>query len=282
MKYAFNTWCYSSFPSWLPAYPLDTVIDRLADIGYDGIEIGCAAPHAWPDYLDAPSRSAIRERLEARRLAAASLLPAPGGGPGANPASILERERDWTREHYKAVVDLAADLGASRVLYIAGWQISGVTRSQAWAWSLETLKAVAAHAETKGVTICVEPTPADSNLIETPDQALEMMDAAGHSNIKVMFDTFHALYRNEDPVDAVRRMGSHLDHVHMSDHDRLAPGSGGMDFRPVMEALLEAGFEGFVTMEVGFTARSAHPDSIARRSFEHLRGLESQLLGQGR
>jgi len=23
MKYAFNTWAYSSFPAWLPCYPLD-------------------------------------------------------------------------------------------------------------------------------------------------------------------------------------------------------------------------------------------------------------------
>ena len=27
---------------------LDEAIRRLARIGYDGIEIGCAAPHAWP------------------------------------------------------------------------------------------------------------------------------------------------------------------------------------------------------------------------------------------
>ncbi len=27
-KYAFNTWCYGSFPVWVPAYPLDEVIRR--------------------------------------------------------------------------------------------------------------------------------------------------------------------------------------------------------------------------------------------------------------
>ena len=43
-KYAFNTWVYGSFPVWVPSYPLDEVIRRLARIGYDGIEIGCAAP----------------------------------------------------------------------------------------------------------------------------------------------------------------------------------------------------------------------------------------------
>ena len=30
MKYAFNTWAYSSFPVWVPSYPLDETIRRLA------------------------------------------------------------------------------------------------------------------------------------------------------------------------------------------------------------------------------------------------------------
>ncbi|URJ46957.1 hypothetical protein MF628_001541 [Paenibacillus polymyxa] len=41
---SFNTWAYSSFPSWVPSYPLEEVIKRLSGFGYDAIEIGCAAP----------------------------------------------------------------------------------------------------------------------------------------------------------------------------------------------------------------------------------------------
>jgi len=279
VKYAFNTWCYGSFPVWLPSYPLPEVVARLARIGYDGIEIGCAAPHAWPNYLGPEQRAAIRSSLNDNRLAAASLLPAPGGGPGANPASSIAEERQWTERHYCDVVDLAADLGASRVLYIAGWQIFGTSRRDAWRTTLQTLTAVAAHAETRGVTLCVEPTSADSNLIESADQALELVAECGKANVKVMFDTFHALYRNEDPADYVPRMRDHLDHVHFADYDRLPPGSGGMDFRPVMEALLDVGFAGYVTMEIGFTSRAVHPDSIARKALVHLRQLEAAIQG---
>ena len=56
MKLAFNTWVYSGFPVWVPSYPLEEVIKRLARIGYDGIEIGAAAPHAFPDYLSTDRR----------------------------------------------------------------------------------------------------------------------------------------------------------------------------------------------------------------------------------
>ena len=37
MKLAFNTWVYSSFPVWVPSYPLTDTIERIARIGYDGI-----------------------------------------------------------------------------------------------------------------------------------------------------------------------------------------------------------------------------------------------------
>ena len=56
IKLACNTWMYSSFPAWLPAYPIDYAIERLASIGYDGIELGCASPIAYPPYVNDDDR----------------------------------------------------------------------------------------------------------------------------------------------------------------------------------------------------------------------------------
>jgi len=276
-KYAFNTWCYGSFPVWVPAYPLDEVIRRLARIGYDGIEIGCAAPHAWPAHLDAGRRRALRDLMAGENLACASLLPAPGGGPGNNPASPLPEERSATVAHYKEVVDLAADLGAERVLYIAGWRIFGTEQAQAYAWSLEVLQQIANHAEGRGVTICIEPTSADSNLIDTADEALQLRADCGRANVRVMFDTYHALYRNEPSSDYVYKMGSQLGHVHFADTDRLPPGEGAVDWFGVMQALRDVKFEGYVTMEVGFNTRRAEPDRYARASLAYLKSIEKTL-----
>ena len=87
MKPSFNTWVYSSFPVWVSAYPLEEVIKRIARIGYDGIEIGAASPHAYPEYLTKERRREIRQILDDNGLAVSSMLPAPGGGPGFNVAS---------------------------------------------------------------------------------------------------------------------------------------------------------------------------------------------------
>jgi len=276
-KYAFNTWCYGSFPVWVPAYPLDEVIRRLARIGYDGIEIGCAAPHAWPAHLDANRRRAIRDLMQGEGLACTSLLPAPGGGPGNNPASPLPEERSATIAHYKDVVDLAADLGAERVLYIAGWRVFGTEQAQALEWSVQALREVADHAAKKGVVICIEPTSADSNLVDTAGEALQMRAQSERSNVRVMFDTYHALYRNEPSSDYVYEMGSYLGHVHFADTDRLPPGEGAVDWFGVMQALNDVGFDGYVTMEIGFNTRRAEPDRYARSALGYLKALEKTL-----
>ena len=52
------------FPTWLPSYTLDETIRRLAQIGYQRFEIGCAAPHAWPAYMTTEGGKKIRKRAE--------------------------------------------------------------------------------------------------------------------------------------------------------------------------------------------------------------------------
>ena len=277
MKYAFNTWAYSSFPAWLPCYPLDEAIRRIAAIGYDGVEIGCAAPHAWPAYLSKERRAELRNLLEASGLQAVSLLPTPGGGPGFNPASPLPEEREATIRYYNEVIDLASDLGAKKVLYIAGWQIFGTSRQQAWDRTKNCLDQIASHADKKGITIVVEPTAAATNLIETADDAMELMRSVARDNVKVMFDTLHALYRNEIPADYVRAMRDDLVHIHVSDSNRVIPGEGRVDWIGLMQALNECGYDGYLTMEIGLDSRTADPDQIARTALKFLKGIESQL-----
>lgn len=277
MKYAFNTWVYGSFPVWVPSYTLDEVIRRLARFGYDGIEIGCAAPHAWPAHLSAARRRELRDMMQSEGLPAISLLPAPGGGPGNNAASPIPEERKTTLDHYKEVVDLAADLGAKLVLYIAGWLVFGTTREDGFRHSLECLTQLAQHAATRGITIVVEPTSADSNLIETADDALELMRATGQPNVKVMFDTYHVMYRNEVSSDYVYAMAPHLAHIHFADTDRQAPGDGEVNWRSVMQAVKDVRYDGHLTMEIGFHTRRADPDRYAYRALSYLKALEREL-----
>jgi protein FrlC len=203
------------------------------------------------------------------------MLPAPGGGPGFNVASPSAEERRNTIEQYKKVIDLCSEWGGKTVIYVAGWQIFGTSRAQAWEWSRQALTEVGRYAADQGVTMVIEPTPVDSNLVESCDDAIEMMHDVGAPNVKLMFDTIHAMYRNEVPTDYVYQMGSDLKHVHLSDVDRLPPGAGRGDFVALVAALQEIGYDGYLAMEIGFNRRDVEPDKVARQAYEYMKPLVS-------
>lgn len=273
MKLSFNTWPYASFPVWLPAYTLEETIKRIARIGYDGIEIGAASPHAYPPTLSDDRRKLIKQVLSDEGIALSSMLPALSGGPGHNVASPIPEERRLTIDHYKDVIELTAFWGGKTVLYIPGWTVFGTTRKQGWAWSVEALRELAPVCAKHNVTLAIEPTSYDSNLIDTADHAVELMEEVNHPNVKLMFDTFHVLYRREVLTDYAYRMGEHLHHIHLSDEDRLAPGQGRGDYPSLIACLKEIGFDGYLTMEIGFDRRDVEPDLVARQAHDYLRSL---------
>ena len=103
------------------------------------------------------------------------------------------------------------------------------------------------------------------------------MRSVTRKNVKVMLDTLHAIYRNDIPADYVRVMGKDLAHVHASDKNRLLPGEGRVDWLGFMQALSEAEFDGFITMEIGIDSRMADPDQIARTALTFLKEVEARL-----
>lgn len=280
MKISYNTWSYSSFFVWVPSYTLDETIKRVASLGYDGIEIGAAAPHAYPAYLGADRRAQVRDLLQEHDIALSSMLPAPSGGPGNNPASPYVEERRATIEHYKELAELVAMWGGKTLIYLPGWTIFGTSRRQAWAWSREVLTEVAHAIAHTGVTLVIEPTSHDTNLCVSADDAIELMQDVNLPNVKLMFDTFHVHYSREVNTDYVYKMGADLRHIHISDNDRLPPGQGVVDFPAIIDAVIDIGFDGYLTMETGFHRRGIEPDQDAREGIEYLRPLVERKLAE--
>jgi fructoselysine 3-epimerase len=273
MKLSFNTWPYASFPVWVPAYTLEDTIERIAKIGYEGIEIGAGSPHAYPPCLTKERRKHIRKVLDDNGIALSSMLPALSGGPGHNLTSPIPEERRHTIDHYKDLVELTAEWGGKIVLYIPGWIIFGTTFKQAWEWSTAALSEIADKAAKFDVTLVIEPVSFDTNFVDKGEEAIEMMEEVNKPNVKLMFDTFHTLYRKEPSSDYIYRMGKNLHHIHISDNNRLPPGQGRGDFISVINALKDIDFDGYLTMELGFDRRDIEPDFVARQSYEYLKPL---------
>lgn len=271
MKLAFNTWVYSSYGAVIPSYPLEETIKRIARIGYEGIEIGAGSPHAYPKHTNPQRRRDVKKLLDDVGLKVSTMLPAPGGGPGYNPASPIPEERQDTVEQYKEVAQLCAEWGSKTLIYVPGWQVYGTPHEQAWHWSRQALIEIAKGAADFGVSIVIEPVPC--KVVESCDQAIQMMNEVAAPNVKLMFDTIHTLNRREVLTDYVYRMGTDLRHVHLSDTDRLVPGKGRGDFVGLIRSLKEIGYDGYLAMEIGYDKADVEPDRIAREAYEYVKWL---------
>ena len=104
------------------------------------------------------------------------------------------------------------------------------------------------------------------------------MRDCGVPNVKTMFDTYHALYRDDVSADHVRILGKDLVHIHFADIDRARARRRHRRLAGRLQAAKDIGFAGHLTMEIGFHTRKADPDHLARRALSYLKGIEKQLV----
>ena len=70
-----------------------------------------------------------------------------------------------------------------------------------------------------------------------------------HPHCRIHLDTFHAHIEEKDPAAAIRRAGSRIAHVHISENDRGVPGTGSVAWDSTFDALQAIGYDGWLTVE---------------------------------
>lgn len=127
------------------------------------------------------------------------------------------------------------------------------------------------YAEKKQVNICIEALNRyETQYLRTGEDVLGLIESVGSSRLKVHLDSYHMNIEESDMGQAIRRCAKHLGHFHACDNNRRYPGSGHIDFAPLLAALCEIGYPYSVTQEIlptpdGYTA--------AQRGLEHMRQI---------
>ena len=112
------------------------------------------------------------------------------------------------------------------------------------------LRQLAEHGREKGVTVVLEPmSHFRTNIVNTPEQLMQLIDLAGHDNLAVALDTYHMVTEVRDYAAAIRAVGDRLWVMHACESDRGVPGGGLVPWGDVFDALLGIGFDGYVLME---------------------------------
>jgi sugar phosphate isomerase/epimerase len=116
------------------------------------------------------------------------------------------------------------------------------------AWRLAGERARAAN-----VVYCIEPLARpDCSFVNTLAEAAAIVRRLGNPALRIMLDTLAATHMEPEPVaDAIRRWmpSGLLAHVQFNDRNRRGPGQGDDRFGPVVRALRECGYAGWVAME---------------------------------
>jgi len=84
----------------------------------------------------------------------------------------------------------------------------------------------------------------------TLEDAARLVRDIDMPNVKIHFDTFHSNIEERHPAAALRSVSrDYIGHVHISENDRGIPGTGHCDWKGILKALKEIGYDGWLTIE---------------------------------
>ena len=219
---------------------------KAAEHGFDAVEIFPASG----DALDAGQLSSLLAKYNLK-------IAAVGSGAGwvkhrlhlTDPdAAVRRRAQDFIA----AIIDFAGSFGAPAIIgSMQGRWGDGIPRAQALAWLAEALEELAPRAAVHGVPLLYEPLNRyETNLLNRIDDSLSFMKLLRAQNMKLLCDLFHMNIEEAGIGDALRLAGLQLGHIHFADSNRYAIGFGHTDIAPVVQALRDIGYSGYISGEV--------------------------------
>ncbi len=262
-------------------YSLVESLKRVSRLGYDGVELWGARPHAWPYDLDTKSIKETTDALSDNGLKLVSYNPMQLNSY-VNIASETLKIRNESLDYLKRSADIANAMSASYLSIVPGYAIYGQSNESGWNIMQESMTALLTHVSTTPLRILLEvANHLDSNLINRISDAARMLssvsDQAGmaistnimHSNKEVLADSIdiskgvHVLYRINDSMGSSDKF--------------IIPGEGNIDFDLFLERLRKNSYKGFLSVYLG-SEYSTNPDVAAKRSIDFIKRKENVLV----
>jgi sugar phosphate isomerase/epimerase len=245
--------------------PFETVLHRLSELDFDGVELFGARPYGHPDdFPDKTERRDFHQRLSDLGLEISNY----GADLWGYPLGAGEREARDYEEAFKRNLEFCTDVGCDsiRVDTVSEPPLpTGVSYNDAWRRVVTTWQNCSRWAGEVGMAIYWEFEP--GFMFNKPSEIVRLVEDVAAPNFRLMFDTSHAQMavvrgaRQAQPVETVpsvehliRVLGKRIGTVHLIDSDNSlhhektsthAPfGQGVLDFDAIVTALKEVGYSG--------------------------------------
>lgn len=226
-------------------YPLEERFAAAARAGFTHIE------HRGPYKL--PATQVLDLCAEHRLSFVQMALPVGDATRGEKGLAALPGRQTDFRSSVATGLDYAQAAGSRYVHVMSGVISDPAQREEAWTTYLDNLRFACTEAAQREMTLLIEPigvaTLADY-FIDHPDKALRALEEIEATNLKLLFDAFHATNAGVDAHAFMRRNADKIAHVHIADYPgRHEPGTGTFDFQRFFAVLRDVDYQGCVGLE---------------------------------
>lgn len=245
---------------------LEENIKKLARLGYDGVEIALRDPKGV-------------DKAKLSRLLAETGIPfiALGTGQAALKEGLTftnsqEKVREAAISRIREQIDFASDFSTPVIIgLIRGSLPEGPEKDKAIRWAAEACQRCSDFAKGKGVNILIEMVNRyEVNWLNNISEGKNFLKEVKRDNVFLHIDTFHMNIEETSFRDSILEAEGKIGFVHLADSNRWAPGYGHINFKEVISALEEVGYQGFLSLEV---LPLPDPDTAARKGIENVRKL---------
>lgn len=251
---------FLSMHNWMRAEPIELTIRRLAKYGYESIEIS-----GEPEKYDTKAVGKLLKENNIKCFGSISLMFAGRDLIHADP-----KVRESSVKYIKDCITMVHELGGRNMSIVpsqVGKVVPMASPEEEWAWCVEGLKDVYAHAKPLGITLALEPLNRfETNFLNRHDQALKLAEAVA-PDVGVCLDAFHINIEEADLHLAIVNTGKKLYDFHVADNNRMACGQGDYDWTKLVRTLKQAGYDGALTVEfvapLDRTPANPYPEALA-------------------
>jgi len=235
-----------------PVRPVLKELEEIASLGFDYLELTMDAPKAHHSVIRKQKRR-LQGALNDHGMKLVCHMPT-----FVSTADLTSSLREASVRETLDSLELAAELQALKVVLhpslIFGLGVFVIHEARKYA--MESLSSIVERAENLGMPVCLENLFPQSHSLVNPEDFVEVFKK--FPNLKMTLDTGHANISgkgNKRILDFIRRFGDRIGHIHASDNfgkedNHLPIGAGVIDFRKVMKALRDIGYDDTITLEV--------------------------------
>ena len=234
---------FSAPLEWFPGLRPEDKLEHVARWGLAAYE------WLWP-IGDADK---IREKACALGLEISCMA---GTGAIAEGWMVAPEDHDKVFEMLRQRIAMAKQLNCRRLIGLTGNSLKGTSAEAQTESVITCLKRLAPLLEDSGMILVMEAlNPLVDHkgfFITRTDQTIEILQAVGSPNVKMLFDIYHQQITEGNVIRNIRENIAHIGHFHVADNPgRNEPGTGELNYTNIFRAIRESGYTDFIALECG-------------------------------